>query len=78
MDDTDTLDRPRKVTVVAQGDVAELDFTRGMTLGKAIELAGIGGDGAADVRVNNAAEVDMGRVLEAGDQVHLLRKIRGA
>jgi hypothetical protein len=79
MEDTGTLEKPdAKVTVVAQGDVAEVNFTDGMTLGAAIKLAGIGGDGVADVRVNNAAETNMDRVLEAGDQVHLLRKIRGA
>ena len=66
------------VTVVAQGDVQEVLFALGMKLKDAIASAGFRLDGVADVRVNNAPETNMERVLEARDQVHLLRKIRGA
>ena len=67
-----------KVFVARTGDVCELDFTKGMTLGDAIGNAGYRLDNVTDVRVNNKKVKDMETKLKAGDQVTLLGKIAGA
>lgn len=73
-----TVPVAEKVFVVRTGDVCEVVFTQGMTLGQAIENAGYRHDAVTDVRVNNEKVADMATVLKADDQVMLLGKIAGA
>ena len=67
-----------KVFVASTGDVCEVDYAEGMTLGEALDSVGYSRDGVTDIRVNNETVKDMDTVLAAGDQVTLLKKIRGA
>ena len=67
-----------KVFVTKTGEVCELDFTQGMTVGRAIELAGYRTDRVTDIRVNAKRVTDMATRLKAGDQISLLGKIAGA
>jgi protein involved in polysaccharide export with SLBB domain len=69
---------PQKVFVARTGDVCEVDFKEGLTLGSAIEVAGFKLANVADVRVNAKKITDMKTMLKAGDQVTLLGKIAGA
>lgn len=69
---------PQKVFVARTGDVCEVDFKEGLTLGRAIEAAGFKLANVADVRVNAKKVTNMGTMLKAGDQVTLLGKIAGA
>lgn len=67
-----------KVFVVRTGDVVEVGFAEGMTLGEAIYGAGFNTNNVTDVRINNKKVKNMETVLKAGDQITLLGKIAGA
>lgn len=67
-----------KVFIARTGDVREVNFTEGMTIGAAIKAAGYVRDRGTEVRVNNTKVTKMNTLLKAGDQITLLGEIAGA
>ena len=66
------------VTVAQTGNVQEIEFSEGMTVGDALSKSGIELGSSMQLRLNGAAHDDMDEVLSAGDQILVVGAIRGA
>ena len=66
------------VTVIQTGEVNEIDFEEGMTVGEALEKAAMSVGEGMEIRLNGDAHDDLEEVLSAGDTILIVGAIRGA